>query len=86
MRTPLVWTLKAPGGATLRLRNGAMKIAPRQRFAVTTGGATREITARSDATLSFDASGPEPVRILVRPAAIGRFACFSSPAAWKTEE
>ncbi|MFZ2643685.1 MAG: hypothetical protein WA117_22020 [Verrucomicrobiia bacterium] len=63
----LAWTLKAPGGAALRLRNGAMKIAPRQRFAVTTGGATREITARSDATLSFDASGPEPVQILVRP-------------------
>ncbi len=63
----LAWTLKAPGGATVRVGTGAVKIAPHQRFAVTTDGDTREIAAHSDATLSFDSTSPEPAQIRVRP-------------------
>ena len=63
----LAWTLKAPGGATVRVSNGAMKIAPRQRFAVTIGDATRDITASRGAMLSFDAVNLQTVQILIRP-------------------
>lgn len=61
------WTLKAPGGAVVRASGGAMKIAPRQRFAVTMGGAMREISAGRDAVLDFDAASVERIRALVCP-------------------
>ncbi|MFA6563265.1 MAG: hypothetical protein WCV00_15250 [Verrucomicrobiia bacterium] len=63
----LAWTLKAPGGAAVHVSNGTMKIAPRQRFAVTIGDATRKITASRGAGLSFDAVNPQPVQILICP-------------------
>ncbi|MCX6901087.1 MAG: hypothetical protein NT105_20625 [Verrucomicrobia bacterium] len=63
----LAWTLKAPGGAAVHVSNGTMKIAPRQRFAVTIGDVTRDITASRGAILSFEAANPQPVQILIRP-------------------
>jgi len=63
----LAWTLRAPAGATMRVSSGAMKLTPRQRFAVTIGSETREITASRDATLSFDIKSNEPVQVLVCP-------------------
>ncbi len=63
----LALMLKAPAGATVRVSTGAMKLAPRQRFTVTIGSATREVSAGHNATLSFDATAAEPTQILIRP-------------------
>jgi hypothetical protein len=60
-------TLKAPAGATVRISNGAVKLAPRQRVGVTIGATTRELTAARDATLGFDAKAAEPTPIVIQP-------------------
>ncbi|MCX6910971.1 MAG: hypothetical protein NTY01_23415 [Verrucomicrobia bacterium] len=63
----LEWTLKAPAGAVVRVSSGAMKVTPRQRFAVTMGSATREVSAGRDAIVSFDIRSAEPNRLLIHP-------------------
>ena len=60
--------LLAPHGASLRLGSGAMNIEPRQRYALTVGGAQSAIAAAKDATLAFDIkAAAEPVEVSVRP-------------------
>lgn len=60
-------SLRAPGGAMVRVGSGTMKVAPGERFAVTVGETAREVAAGRDATLSFEAAGAQPVQILIRP-------------------
>ncbi len=59
--------LKAPGGATVRTSNGAVKLTPGQRAAITMGTMVREWVSAPDATLTFDIQAGEPAQILIRP-------------------
>jgi hypothetical protein len=63
----LFWTLSAAAGAAMCVNDGAMKVAPHQRFTVEAGSGVRAVVAGRDATLRFDIGHAEHTRVVVRP-------------------
>jgi len=61
----LSFTLKASGGATVKVGNGLMELAPAERFFVKIGDRAGELASDKVATLYFDIKADVPTRVSI---------------------